>query len=214
MARKPYTWARKPTRTRRTARALKDSARDRAEILRRRAVMKLKGHKHICRECGKTTRTDNGRDAHRLHHQRERQQTRTKGGKQAAPRVPFKGREQFWVGGKRYRNLLDWKDAERQRVEREDDTKRRAAERARRAKAVNDRNTRGGKPNGAPKTRTPRARDGRTAEQRKAEWKAHRMQHAAGRMDRAGNRLPNTGPSPRVARVVQPKTPRAPKVRT
>ena len=162
MTRKPYTWARKPTATRRTARALTDAARDRAEILRRRALMKLKGHRHECRTCGKTHRTETGRDAHRLHHQRERNQPRTKGGKPAAPRVPFKGREQFWVGGKRVRNRLDFLDEARQQKEREDTARKRAAERARRTGAVNGRNSRGGKPNGAPKTRTGRARDGRT----------------------------------------------------
>ena len=214
MARKPYTWARKPTVARRAYRATADRAKDRAAEASRKLAAKLRGHKVRCPHCGRTFRGPKQRDMHvcRRRDQRTPRPPRN-GGRQTSAKVPFKGREQFHSGGKRYRNRLEFNDAERQRAEKEDATRKRAAERDRRTQAANARNGRGGQPNGTPKTRTGRTggrADGRTSAERKAEWKAQRMQHAAGRMDRSGKRLPHT-PSPR---KVRPRTPVPPRVRT
>ena len=121
MARKPYTWSRKPTPARRTYRAVKDSARDRATIAKRRALAKLKGHKHSCPDCGKSSRTDFGRDTHKLKHQREKDaKARTQGKGRNTGRAkpvgsafgkpvkrPTRGKHVDLSTGKRFRNHLD-----------------------------------------------------------------------------------------------------------
>lgn len=188
----------------RTGAALKDSARDRAELARRRLAMKLTGRKHECR-CGKTFRSKTGRDAHTLRHKRETStRARSAGRSKATPRVPVKtgyGRHTCHCGGRSckgtYRNHLEFIDHSRLNDEREQRAERRKAERGRRTDAYNARKQRGGRPKGAPKPRTQKLR---TPEDR-ARWHAQRMQMAAGRMDRAGTRTPHQ-PSPR---KVQPR---------
>lgn len=202
----------------RTRAALADSARDRAQILRDRALMKLKGHKHRCPRCGKTTRTDGARDRHIAAHRREaRAKAAAKRQPQRAPRVPFKGREVYVSGdGRRFRNLLEFNDHARLEAERHERAERRQAERGRRTKAAEARVKRGGRPAGAPKTRTTKLR---TPED-KARWHAQRMQMAAGRMDRDGKRIPHPPspakvrprtPTPPPARTARPRTPAVPK---
>jgi hypothetical protein len=191
----------------RTRDALKDSARDRAELARRRLAMKLKGHKHSCR-CGKTFYTQTGRDACANRHEREaRARTKARTGP-ARTKNPVRPGHHSCAGcGKRFRNDLQLNDHARQHAEREDRARKRQTEQGRRTQAVNARAKRGGRPNGAPKNRGQR--DGRTRDERRAEWHAHRMQHAAGRVDRDGNRVPHQ-PSPR---KVQPRARVAPNVR-
>ena len=190
----------------RTGAALKDSARDRAELIRRRAAMKLTGRKHTCR-CGKTFYTKTGRDACGLRHEREaRTKASTRGRGKAAPKAAARPGHHSCAGcGKRFRNDLELNDHARQHAEREDRAGRRKTERGRRTEAVNERAKRGGRPKGTPKPRTTKLR---TPED-KARWHSQRMQMAAGRMDRAGNRTPHQ-PSPR---KVQPKTRVAPNVK-
>ena len=189
----------------RTASALKDSARDRAELARRKIATKLTGRKHTCR-CGKTFYTQTGRDACVLRHQREaRTKASTRNRTKAAPKAAARPGHHSCAGcGKRFRNDLELNDHARQHAEREDRAEARRTERGRRTDAVNERNKRGGRPKGTPKNRE---RDGRTRDERRAEWHAHRMQHAAGRVDRDGNRTPHP-PSPR---TVRPKVRVAPK---
>ena len=198
----------------RTKAALKDSARTRAEVARRKIAMKLKGQKHMCRECGKASYTKTGRDAHTVRHEREtRTKTSTRGRGKTAP-VKVKtgyGRHICGCGSRgckgTYRNRLEFNDHARQNAERAERAEARRTEQGRRTQAVNGRAKRGGRPNGAPKNRQ---RNDRTREERRAEWHAHRMQHAAGRMDREGRLNPN---APRSPRKVQPRQRVAPKVR-
>jgi hypothetical protein len=198
----------------RTKAALADSARDRAELARRRIAMKLKGKKHMCRECGKTFYTQTGRDACGVRHEREaRTRPRNTGRARTAPKVKVKtgyGKHTCGCGSRgckgTYRNRLEFNDHARQNAERAERAEQRRTEQGRRTREVNARQKRGGRPKGAPKNRQ---RDDRTREERRAEWHSHRMQHAAGRVDRAGNRVPHQ-PSPR---KVQPRQRVAPKVR-
>jgi len=195
-ARKPYTWSRKPTRTRRAMENTADRLRARARERARQAAAKLRGHKEYCRACGKTFRTQGRLAAHTREHAREREQardkTRTKG--------PAPGRHSCAGCGKTFRNDLEFADHARQHAEREDRARARAQRTGTREKARIDRAARGGRPRGTPKQRGTRAEE-------KARWHAHRMQHAAGRVDRDGNRIPHE-PSPRVVRPRERAEPR------
>ena len=207
--RKPYTWSRKPTAARRTYRAAADNMKARAAARARQATAKLRGHKEFCRTCGKTFRTPRQLAAHTREHARERAQAqgsaRTKNTGRA--KVPTRG-DQFTdlSTGKKFRNQMEFNDHARQQAERQERAEKRQQERTRRTQAANGRATRNGQPKGTPKTRTDRTR-GKTSAERKAEWHAHRMQHAAGRVTRDGARVPHE-PSPRVVRPrvrVEPK---------
>ena len=218
MGRKPYSWSRKPTFVRRTIRALADSARDRAAIARRKALMRLKGHKYACK-CGRTFRAEGGRDVCAVRHQREK--TRARGnGRAKAPGSGFgkpagrvrPGNYTDLSTGRTFHDRLHFNDAARQQMEREDRAAARTAraetreqERTRRAEATKARAARNGRPAGAPKKRTTKLRTGRD----RAEWHAQRTQMAAGRMDRDGNR---TGHEPSPPKV-RPRTPREPATR-
>ena len=175
-------------------------------------------------DCGKGTRSDFGRDAHALRHQREKDaKTRTKGRNTSRakpvgsafgkPAKATRGKHVDLSTGKRFRNHLELNSHARRLAETEDRAKERIArgeartqERARRTKATTDRKARGGRPQGTPKKRNTTKL--RTPEAR-ARFHAHMAQHAAGRMDRDGNRLPHE-PSPA---KVRPRTRTAPKVR-
>lgn len=237
MARKPYTWSRKPTAGRRTYRTLADEAKLRAKVLADRAAQKarakLLGHKLRCPICGKTARTPGQVATCQARHKQDRERARSRQKTTPArPARPSRNRDTTGSGwgkpgtrrrgthscagcGKTFTNDLDFRNHGRQHQEREDRAKRREQERARRQQATEDRTRRGGKPAGTPKTRPPKTRDPnkrttklRTPEER-SKWHSQQMQMAGGRMDRAGNRLPHP-PSPG---KVRPRTPVDPATR-
>jgi hypothetical protein len=188
----------------RTAAALADSARDRAELARRRLAMKLKGHKYSCKGCGKTFRNKAASQRCAIAHARDNARN-----SRAAAKPPARGPHSCGCG-KRFRNDLQLADHARLHAEQEDRAKRRETERTRRTEATRTRAARNGRPAGAPKDRGDRARPGQTRAERDAEWHAQRMRHAAGIVGRDGRLNPDAPKSPA---KVRPRTPAAPSTR-